>query len=96
MTTQFGKTCRIGSVSQSFGVQHSQLGVDPTGAHGVLVTRPHEHESWWCRQACGNEFAKVGSLAAGLLGIGDSQRSDIADVGVVVHEPTICHGGRHT
>ena len=78
--------------AQCLAVKRAQFGVHSAGPHRVPVAVPQQDEAGRDGQLGGDQLTHVRALTAGFLGVGDSQRGDVADVRVVIHGTTLFPG----
>ena len=94
--TALGQMGCVGDVGQCLAMKRVQFGVHAARAHRVPVAVPQQDEAGRNGQLGRDQLTHVRALPAGFLGIGNSQRRDIADVSVglhVVHPVPWCAAG---
>ena len=77
---------------QRLTVKRAELGIHSARSHRIPVAVPQQDEAGRNGQLGRDQLTHVRALAAGFLGIGDSQRGDVSDVGVALHEYSLLHG----
>ena len=74
LLAQFAKPGRVGHICQRLAVKRAELGIHSAGSHRIPVAVPQQDEAGRNGQLGRDQLTHVRALAAGFLGIGDSQR----------------------